>query len=86
MIICSRPECSSTAGCKCGNGWPWQYPQMPAYTTGGVGRASLSDFSDEEIAREYHSRALRKLGDQSVSVGFAGLPAHLHAFGGRRRT
>lgn len=29
MIICSMPGCSTTAGCKCGNGFPWQRPENP---------------------------------------------------------
>jgi hypothetical protein len=29
---------------------------------------SLSAYTDEEIAREYHSRALRKLGDRHVGA------------------
>lgn len=55
--------------------WPWMTPQLPAYTAGNTPR-DLSGFTDDEIAREYHNRALRKLGDPRVSVGFAGLPEH----------
>lgn len=31
---------------------------------------SLSEFTDEEIAREYFWRAQRKLGDPRIAVGF----------------
>lgn len=31
--------------------------------------SSLSDFTDEEIAREYYWRAQKKLGDQRVGIG-----------------
>lgn len=30
---------------------------------------ALWEYSDDEIAREYHNRALKKLGDQRVGVG-----------------
>jgi hypothetical protein len=64
------PECQTTAGCKCSaRNWPWQSPQLPSYTAGATSR-SLSDFTDAEIAREYHARALQKLGDQTKVVGF----------------
>ncbi len=31
---------------------------------------SLSEFSDEEISREYHWRAMRKLGDPRICVSW----------------
>ena len=34
----------------------------------GCAPMSLSSFSDDEIAREYHARALRKVGDHRVGV------------------
>ncbi len=71
MQICGRYECQTTAGCAhrgpngqlCyweGNGscaeWPGWYIKF--------GR--LSDFTDNEIAAEWHRRALQKLGDQRI--------------------
>lgn len=55
MIVCTNPGCQTTAGCKC-SGW-WQPPQVPTITAGGTGR-SLSEFSDEEIAREHRYRMM----------------------------
>jgi len=52
--ICSMPGCQTTAGCKC--------DQVRS-------RPSLSDFTDEEIAKEHYLRAMLKLGDQRISVG-----------------
>ena len=52
-FLCSMPGCQTTAGCICSR---VSHPK------------SLSDYSDAEIAREYHSRCLRVLGDQSVGV------------------
>ena len=64
---------------------PWELPQVPTFASdsaysGPVERAPLSQYSDAEIAREYHRRVLLALGDQSktVSVPYAGLPPHLH--------
>lgn len=37
-------------------------------------RPSLSQFSDEEIAREHHFRMMKKLGDQMVGVSIEFLP------------
>ena len=74
-VICHRSECQTTAGCA---------HKGPMGQTCYFPPRSLSDYSDEEIAREYHNRALRKLGDPRVSVGFAGLPEHHQPFAGRR--
>lgn len=63
MNVCTIPECQTSAGCKC-------RPPSRAGT-------SLSDWSDEDITREYHQRMLRKLGDPRIGVSFAGLPDHL---------
>lgn len=82
-MYCSHPDCQTSAGCKCRNWWPTS-PQAPSYTAGATGGRSLSDFTDDEIAREYHARALRKLGDPRIGVGFAGLPEHHLPFAGRK--
>jgi hypothetical protein len=78
MAICARVECQSTAGCA------WRGPNGQLCYFPQFGK-SLADYSDEEITREYHARALRKLGDQRVGVGagFAGLPYHLQPTGGK---
>jgi hypothetical protein len=55
LMTCVRPECQTTAGCKCA--------PLP--------KASLSDFTDEEIAREYFWRAQQKLGDPRVWVNMS---------------
>lgn len=52
MVLCSRPECQTTAGCKCN--------QRSVY--------GLDSFSDEEIAREHHWRMVKKLGDPRICV------------------
>lgn len=54
MNVCSRTECQTSAGCKCGE-------IRPVFK-------SLADFTDDEIAREYHLRMLRKLGDPRIGV------------------
>ena len=58
MIICSKPECQTTAGCKCKS-------DVPKFGK------SLSDYTDDEIAREYHARALARLGDPRISITLA---------------
>lgn len=66
MTICSRSECQTTAGCQCHRLSLWSITRSVA----------LSDYTDEEIAREHHYRMLKKLGDQRIggqAVGF-GLP------------
>jgi len=55
MILCSAPGCQTTAGCVCNS-------------VSRAARPSLSDFTDEEIAREHGWRMMRRLGDQSVGV------------------
>lgn len=55
MNVCSMPGCQTTAGCICDR-------------TARAARPSLSAFTDEEIAREYHGRAIRKLGDPRIGV------------------
>ncbi len=62
LIICSMPECQTTAGCVC---------SRPAFK-------SLSDFTDEEIAREYYARAQSKLGDPRIGVTTKALPWEPH--------
>lgn len=54
MLLCTLPECQTTAGCRCGRGF--------------AAPKSLADYSDAEIAQEYHRRALRQLGDQTKTV------------------
>lgn len=60
MIICSMPGCQTTAGCVCSR------VSRPVFK-------SLSDFTDEEITREYYRRAQMKLGDQRITVGSLGV-------------
>jgi len=55
MIVCSSPGCQTTAGCVCNR------ISRPVFK-------SLSDFTDEEIAREYYWRAQKKLGDPMIGV------------------
>lgn len=71
MVVCSRPECQTTAGCQCNkpNGLhPLAYglsnlplPQLPV-------RTPLSEYSDAEIRHEFYMRAQRWLGDQRIGV------------------
>ena len=49
MRVCSMPGCQTSAGCKCGGGWPWQYPQAPSYTAGNT--ASPKGTLEARIAR-----------------------------------
>lgn len=60
MILCTRPECQTSAGCKC---------VVPGDRLVPRERSSLSDYSDDEIAREHHYRMLKKLGDPRICVG-----------------
>jgi hypothetical protein len=60
MIMCSRPECQTSAGCKCGQSW--HYPvRLPM-------RKTLSDYTDAELRNELMRRAMQALGDQSVGI------------------
>jgi len=52
-VICSKPECQTTAGCLCQTQFTFR---------------SLSQYTDEEIAREYHWRMMKKLGDPLICV------------------
>jgi hypothetical protein len=63
MILCTGPLCQTSAGCRCA--------QTPA-------PRGLSDYSDEEIAREHHFRMLRRLGDPRVCVS-ATLPSGVYS-------
>jgi hypothetical protein len=75
MLICGRNECQTTAGCA--NRGPrgqlcyflerGAYKDLPSWLH-KVG--TLSDFSDDEIAQEYHWRMMQKLGDPRVAVSF----------------
>jgi hypothetical protein len=50
MVTCSRPECQTPAGCKCG--LSWDYPvRLPM-------RKALSDYSDVELLNELTRRAM----------------------------
>lgn len=73
MLICSRSECQTTAGCahRGPNGqlcyWPGHTaPLDPNLWLHKVG--SLSQFTDEEIAAEHYRRMLANLGDPRVGV------------------
>lgn len=55
MNVCTMPGCQTTAGCICER-------------TAKALRPGLSAFTDDEIAREYHARMLRKLGDPRIAV------------------
>lgn len=74
MNVCGRGECHTTAGCanRGPNGELCYWPNSGSvYSNPGwllkVGQ--LTDFTDDEIAREYYRRALAKLGDPRVAVG-----------------
>jgi hypothetical protein len=75
MLICSRHECQTTAGCahRGPNGqlcfWPGDGCGSYEKTPGHLHQVGpLSAFTDEEIAREYHWRSIKKLGDPRVCV------------------
>jgi len=64
LVVCSRLECQTSAGCKCGESKPWGYRP-----------SGLSVFSDDEIAAEHHWRMMKKLGDPRTCV--SGTSVHL---------
>lgn len=73
MQICGRLECHTTAGCahRGPNGeLCWWSPDgsCAQYPGWYVKVGQLSDFTDDEIAREYYRRALARLGDPRVAV------------------
>lgn len=75
MLICNRHECQTTAGCahRGLDGTLCVFPASPgqSYETivGWLHKVgSLSQFTEEEIAREYHWRAMKKLGDPRIGV------------------
>jgi hypothetical protein len=58
MITCSRPECQTSAGCKCNQSWV--YPvRLPM-------RKALSEYTDAELRNELHQRAMQAPGGQGV--------------------
>jgi hypothetical protein len=60
MITCSRPECQTAAGCKCGRSW--DYPvRLPM-------RKTLSEYTDAELRNELQRRATLARTDQSFAV------------------
>jgi hypothetical protein len=60
MIMCSRPECQTSAACKCGQSW--HYPvRLPM-------RKTLSEYTDAELRNELQRRATQALGDQGVGA------------------
>ncbi len=75
MLICNLHECHTTAGCahRGPEGqlcyWPGesmgQYDKIPGWLHE---KKALSEFSDDEIAREYHWRMMQKLGDPRIGV------------------
>ena len=70
IMICSEPQCQSSAGCVCS----WVLPRSDAQPIPPIPNQSLlSSFSDAEIAAEYHRRMHMKLGDQTVGVSVPGM-------------
>jgi hypothetical protein len=56
MTTCFRPECQTTAGCKCGRSW--DYPvRLPM-------RKTLSEYTDAELQNELSRRATPVQGDR----------------------
>lgn len=75
MLICGRNECQTTAGCanRGVNGELCVFPASPSQSYAKIPGwlhpvGTLSQYSDEEIAREYHWRCMKKLGDPSKCV------------------
>jgi len=60
MIACSRPECQTAAGCKCGR--QWDYPVRLSM------RTALTEYSDMELWNELYRRGTLPQEDQSVGV------------------
>jgi hypothetical protein len=62
---------------------PWRLPE-PTITRDK--RSPMTAYTDEEIAAEYHRRALRKLGDPRVGVSGGALePGEISTFLGARK-
>lgn len=74
MNVCARHECQTTAGCahRGTNGQLCWFHEQSYTTVPGwlVERKLISEFTDDEIAREYYTRALRKLGDPRTRVSW----------------
>ena len=60
MITCTRPECQTASGCKCGR--LWDYPVRLSM------RTALSEYSDTELWSELYRRGTRPQEGQSVGV------------------
>jgi hypothetical protein len=61
MITCSRPECQTAAGCKCGQSW--DYPvRLPM-------RKALSEYTDAELRNELHRWATLARGRCNCPTG-----------------
>jgi hypothetical protein len=56
MITCSRPECQTAAGCKCGR--QWDYPVRFSM------RTALTEYTDAELRNDLHRRATQVQEDQ----------------------
>jgi hypothetical protein len=75
MLICGRHECQTTAGCahRGPDGTLCVFPASPSQSYEKIPGwlhevGALTQFTDEEIAREYHWRMMKKLGDPRVCV------------------
>jgi hypothetical protein len=69
MTVCPACGSKTSVGCICG--WREQHQTLPVVDLPYVRvtpRTPLSEYSDDEIAREYYWRAQRKLGDPSIGV------------------
>lgn len=75
MLICWRHECHTTAGCAHRDpaGRLCVFPTSPTQSYAEINGwlhqvGALADFTDDEIAREYHWRMVQKLGDPRKCV------------------